>query len=311
MVVMEAVEHRWYWSAPSTVATVWINVSVTDASGPFDDSGTFRLTTNQNGNYSINTVPRGTYAYARTSTNVGFMTMADSVLGEMEATLTFTEDLAGTILIERDAGGFQAGTFSLDRPVGHAFLGGGLLSVEDTTQHDEIFLTAEAGVLSVKRNNFTQTFNLASVTSISIEASEGNDLISVGEGVPGLYAIGGLGKDTLIGGNGSDTLTGAGGNDIVIGGAGDDRLNGIGGHDALQGGLGNDRLYGGLGNDSLAGQSNVDRLFGGDGDDQLSGGTGNDKLYGEAGADALSGGTGSDLASNDPLDTLTSVETIL
>ena len=72
--------------------------------------------------------------------------------------------------------------------------------------------------------------------------------------------------------------------------------------DIILGEAGNDRLLGGDGNDLI---------FGGDGKDRLYGQAGNDYLDGGSGKDSVSGGDDDDTAIDDPLDTITLVETLV
>ena len=171
--------------------------------------------------------------------------------------------------------------------------------------------------------------NLNTGVLIYMDGGDGNDLLTIGDGLLSdaygdLY--GGDGSDLLIGGRFDDYLYGGAGNDIIWGArpasfstsdgsesvasatyidAGGDTIDGGQGTDALYGFGGGDVIFGGDGDDSgtvhytttgagvqptvLAG------LFGGDGSDELYGGRGNDYLSGGAGIDTLFGGTGADL----------------
>ena len=168
------------------------------------------------------------------------------------------------------------------------------------------------------------------VSSVSVDAGDGNDSVSNGSVLARVTLLGGAGNDEISGGAASETLLGAGGNDtiqgadgadvidggdgadeligadgddIITGGTGDDRLDGSDGNDVsdggagadtLTGGDGSDSLTGGAGNDQLSGDDGTDTLLGGDGDDLLDGGRGADRLEGAEGADDLSGGEGAD-----------------
>jgi Tol biopolymer transport system component len=169
------------------------------------------------------------------------------------------------------------------------------LSIGGTENGDAIDVSRSGVFLRVTRNGKTSSYLAASVGHINIDTAGGNDAVTIGAGVIGVYTCGGAGDDKLVGGSGDDTLTGSAGRNTLFGGDGNDRLNGSSGRDFLYGDAGDDRLYGNAGNDYMLGGGNVDRLWGGGGDDLLSGGSSNDKLFGEAGNDQLLGGTHNDL----------------
>lgn len=90
------------------------------------------------------------------------------------------------------------------------------------------------------------------VASFEVNASGGNDKITVAKSVPVPFIMrGGYGRDILVGGNGDDKLIGGPGKDLVSGGSGADFLTGGFGDDKLIGGPGRDVLYGGPGEDTL------------------------------------------------------------
>ena len=138
----------------------------------------------------------------------------------------------------------------------------GVLTVEGTDGADEIVVSLNtsdpaATKLDVKLNGVTSSFDLSSVTSISISGGEGDDIITISDvgGAIDLAAklLGGGGKDVLTGGAGNDVLEGGNGKDVLVGGAGNDQLDGGNGKDMLSGGLGDDTLVGGRGKDKLDG----------------------------------------------------------
>ena len=174
-----------------------------------------------------------------------------------------------------------------------------------------------------------QTLTASSLTSIAIEAGEGDNLIdlsglnsavfssltqiivSAGEGDDEVIASadlddqinGGHGSDTLSGGggdnvidgdHGDDIITGGDGSDEIIGGDGRDEINGGAGGDTISGGDGRDSLFGDAGNDNISGGHDVDLIHGGDGNDTLNGNSADDTLNGDIGDDFLIGGGGSD-----------------
>ena len=169
----------------------------------------------------------------------------------------------------------------------------GTLLLAGTSGDDQISIRRRKsdGRLVAQIGDLVQSFSATRVKRISVYGYGGDDTITVGSSVRGIFADGGDGKDTLTGGDGADTLNGGLGADKIFGGAGDDSLNG-GGR--------NDSLFGDIGNDTLAGNG---------GQDTLSGAAGNDLLLGGPGsADLIQGGSGKDSAASDPLDTYSSVE---
>lgn len=114
----------------------------------------------------------------------------------------------------------------------------------------------------------------ASMVSVDVTATEGDDLIQ--------------------GGPGADWLMGGGGDDMLVGGDGDDYLEGGTGNDFLDGGAGRDSLNDGAGDDILLGGDGADVLYSYDGDDYLDGGNGNDRLASFGGSDVIRGGDGDD-----------------
>jgi Ca2+-binding RTX toxin-like protein len=188
---------------------------------------------------------------------------------------------------------------------------GGTLTQNGTSGNDVLSITVQGNQIVTTRGGVSKGYDKASVQHINVIALEGNDLVTVGPGVGGVYVDAGAGNDNITGGEAPDTLTGGAGKDFIDGGYGDDRLNGNGGHDHLIGNVGFDRLYGGNENDTLEGGGGVDRIWGGLGDDLIAGGGSNDKLFGEGGNDSIYGGAGNDTGVTDASDLFDSVELLL
>jgi Ca2+-binding RTX toxin-like protein len=120
-------------------------------------------------------------------------------------------------------------------------------------------------LIAVNINGVVLTYDPKTTTRITINTSDGNDVIQASDRIRVPLEI--------HGGNG---------NDSIIGGAREDSLFGDAGNDTLRGGAKSDVLVGG---------DDEDVLFGNDGRDVLIGGDGVDHLYGERGQDILIGGT--------------------
>ncbi len=169
----------------------------------------------------------------------------------------------------------------------------------------------------------------ANTSAMTIDANEGNDVVTTGAGND--YIDGDRGDDRITSGAGSDTLVGGAGNDTLAGGAGGDALYGgtgldIADYSASNAAVSVNLLYGTASGGDAAGDSFAsvegligsaynDTLIGANGQSSLSddtyssfidGGAGNDSIDGRAGDDTLFGGTGDDWLSggtgNDTLD---------
>lgn len=146
----------------------------------------------------------------------------------------------------------------------------GELIVVGTGSGDLLHVTRSAGTLDVWANGQRLGQFSATVTSIAIDARDGNDLILLAPQIDTDAEIyGGAGNDLITAGGGDDRVSGEDGHDIILGNAGNDRLDGGAGDDFLFGGLGDDLLLGGLGDDRLVGGPGVDVLDGGAGRNRL------------------------------------------
>ena len=180
-----------------------------------------------------------------------------------------------------------------------AVLSGGVLTVRGSNLAETIRVKQVNGNLSVTginistTNGFRSSVSASVVTSISVVALGGNDVVECGSSqVRGQQAI--TKPIRVDAGSGNDYVRTDAGNDTLIGGSGDDKLFGLNGNDAVYGHAGNDILVGWDGNDFLSGGDHNDTISGGRGHDNLYGGVGNDTLVGDDGNDGLYGGTGSD-----------------
>lgn len=140
-----------------------------------------------------------------------------------------------------------------------ATLEGEVLRVTGTAVNDRITIYAEGDRLVARVNAAQQTFALADVSALWLDAHRGDDHVELAERLR-LPA----------------TLRGSGGDDTIYGGALDDRIDGGGGDDVLHGRAGDDVLIGADGNDALNGWDGRDTLVGGLGENLLSGGPGRD-----------------------------------
>jgi Ca2+-binding RTX toxin-like protein len=170
-------------------------------------------------------------------------------------------------------------------PSGTIALVDGVLTVTGTENRDRVVLrklrSGNGGRLAVLINHQHQTFSLADVDSVFINALGGNDVIVARRNVRlELTVDGGDGNDRIRGGSGNDNLTGGLGNDQITGGRG---------NDVIDGGAGDDRLRGQGGDDTLSGGDDNDTLIGGRGDDLLDGGAGTNVLKPDSGRDKLIG----------------------
>jgi Ca2+-binding RTX toxin-like protein len=211
----------------------------------------------------------------------------------------------------------------------------GLLDVLGAAAAETISVSLSGTNVVVKINNATQTFPLAKVKSLRVNAGAGNDRVTVAANLPAATLNGGDGNDTLTGGSRNDTLNGNNGNDSLLGGAGNDTLIGGPGNDTLSGqgnfdsadyrsslggvrlsldGVANDgqvsinerdnlldaeQLLGSNFNDTITGNGGTNQIFGGAGNDEIRALAGNDSVYGGPGNDKLFGGDGNDTLKGD------------
>lgn len=177
-----------------------------------------------------------------------------------------------------------------------ATIAGGVISITGTSGEDFISaVRTGTNELTLTRNGISQSFALASVTGLRINALGGADYITVSPNLPSATLGGGSGADTIIGTDSPDLIRGAKGADRVWAGAGNDTVYGEDGDDSILGGNGGDYIVGGIGNDALQGGIGRDAIEGSEGNDSILGGNGADTLYGQTGNDTLVGGLGTDL----------------
>lgn len=142
-----------------------------------------------------------------------------------------------------------------------ASLSDGELIVRGSARGDTLRLVGQAGSIRVVANGRQiGRFAANTVTSIMIDASGGNDFVTLINIAIDSEIHGGAGNDTLVGGSGNDSIFGEAGHDRLFGGDGNDRLDG---------GQGRNILHGNRGNDTLLGHRRLDLLFGGIGQDDL------------------------------------------
>lgn len=267
------------------------------------DNAPFAVATSSSGGYSL-PLTSGTYNVTAAGTG-------------LTNPISYGNVVIGSQNVKRDfvpgGGGSGSPSTPVDPPASFASVIGGVLTVQGTGAADKITITYAGGAYTVNRNGTASTLSGKDVSKISLDGSDGDDVITLDSSVlVPAYLYGNNGNDKITGGAGNDTLAGGAGKDSVFGGLGDDRLGGNGGHDQMYGEAGKDRLYGGDGNDLLDGGSSTDRLWGEAGNDILYGQSGDDYLYAkDATLDTVYGGTGNDSTQLDLNDTRATIETIL
>ena len=133
----------------------------------------------------------------------------------------------------------------------------------------------------------------SALTSIAIEAGDGNDTIT-GSDEFGELIDGNDGDDVINAGAGDDTIDGGDGDDTINAGAGADLIDGDDGQDVIDGGTENDTIDAGNGLDSVLGGDGDDSIIAGNGADTVDGGAGADFVNGSSGTDNLDGGADND-----------------
>ena len=179
------------------------------------------------------------------------------------------------------------------------FLSDRVLVANGTLGNDTFnVVQVDADHVRVTVNQVTGTFEAITYDRIEFVGGAGNDTMTAGAGVAGVFMLGGAGDDRMTGNEVRNSLQGGDGNDTLDARGGPDGLFGQGGNDNLDGGEGDDFMEGGIGNDSLTGGPGRDSMHGNEGDDTLSGGDDDDLLDGGPGTDSLSGGPGNDIERN-------------
>lgn len=208
-------------------------------------------------------------------------------------------DVPGTFSV-----GKTVGTFVVNVPPPGATLAGGTLTVNGTFGNNSISLSVISTNIQVNRDGVIQTFTKSAVQRINVRALDGNDTITIGNGIPGGTLSGSCGNDTIKPGTGTEQIYGGPDTDTV------DYSSRTTGVFVFIDDLANDgasleddnvhtdveNLVGGSGNDYLIGSKYNNYLRGNGGNDTLIGMDGNDSLDGGSGADNLSGGLGNDTA---------------
>lgn len=200
-------------------------------------------------------------------------------------------------------------------------------------EEDEVITVTHGGGVAgdetIAVEAYGASWTYESVSSITANAGEGNDIIELLGVRSDARLMGGSGDDDLFGGRGNDLLEGEDGDDYLSGGAGEDELLGGDGNDFLEGGAGDDTLEGGDGHDGVSysdassgvqidlpsgevmdgeggedilisieqieGSEHADHITGNnDADDVIDGLAGDDIINGGAGDDFLLGGAGAD-----------------
>ena len=212
------------------------------------------------------------------------------------------------------------GTFysTLNKSNGSLLVRGG----DDTNlSNDVINVTRSGGEIAVSvdvgndvvgtgpTDAFVSHYAVGDVQSITINANDGNDSVTVEPGLGiGLTVNGGDGNDTIIAGGGNETLNGGAGNDQIFAGGGNNTVADGTGNDLVDltensvpvsyaTGGGNDTVLGTAFDDISTGSTGNDRLEGRGGNDTLDGNPGTDELLGQEGSDSIiwNNGDGSDV----------------
>lgn len=142
------------------------------------------------------------------------------------------ENFPVTVTIDGDLGARKIVTGSVDARDIATLTSRGTLIINGSTGNDGIGLAIDSdGRVLLDVNGAVKRFTRSAVKRIQVDAYEGNDVISLGAGIPAGVISGGAGNDTITGGDGNDQLAGGNGNDRLIGGAGADTISGGNGTD--------------------------------------------------------------------------------
>lgn len=219
---------------------------------------------------------------------------ADSLFGDSGNDYFFIADNFGADVIVGGETGETTGdalSFTAVTSTGISIVYSGNEAGTATNGLDTLTFT-QIEVLTLTDQNDTVNAS-ASTVGVSIDAGNGNDLITGGSGNDSIQWSDGA--DTVYGGLGNDEIYGGGFGSVLYGGDGNDYIQvGWDGVTAY-GDAGADTIYGVTGNETTFGGSGNDVLYLYRGDDLTYGGAGNDTIWAEEGADTIYGGTGNDL----------------
>lgn len=174
------------------------------------------------------------------------------------------------------------------------------LSADDAPQGD--------GSQTIRVQAFGMSQVFEGVKQIVASFGDGNDSLTLGEGVGVLATIeGGAGDDVLRsnglgptrfeGQGGRDHLKGGAGSNVLLGGDDEDLIQGGGAEgwaNELDGGSGNDSIFGGFDNNLIHGGTGDDQITSGPHANQVFGDQGNDQFVLGAGPSTIFGGSGDD-----------------
>jgi Ca2+-binding RTX toxin-like protein len=142
----------------------------------------------------------------------------------------------------------------------------GVLKVKGTNESDKIVLRLQAGNPGVLELDVGDdgsadfSFDRARVTSISVKAKAGDDLVRIDESAGAFTdAV----PTTIDGGDGADTIAGGKGSETLLGGKGNDSIDGNGGNDLAQLGADDDVFVWdpGDGSDTIEGEAGTDTML--------------------------------------------------
>ena len=109
-------------NAPASIAAKSITHTITSGAAPLPGAGSFVLQTDGSpgdvtGTYTITgsggvSNSMGSYTYTMTDANAALLVLQDSVLGEVDESMTFRTPNSGTFSSSTPSGGTQAGSFT-------------------------------------------------------------------------------------------------------------------------------------------------------------------------------------------------------
>jgi len=186
-------------------------------------------------------------------------------------------------------------SFNVTAPASFATLSNGALLVTCTPGNDTIALTTSGSSLIAALNGVNSSpIPLSSIISIDVQSQGGNDLITLGAGVPAASVEGGPGNDTILGGAGNDSIRGGAGDDLIAVGDGNNFIKAGKGADTVQAGAGDNTITCGNGNDNITSGAGDNTITLGDGNDSVYCNGGNDTVVAGDGRNFVQGGHGTD-----------------
>lgn len=136
----------------------------------------------------------------------------------------------------------------------------GVVRIYGTSHDDDLRLVPSATSLKLILNGVTNKVLASKVSTVIIEAGDGDDFVWLRSMAVKSKIYGGAGNDAITTSDGKDRIYGGDGNDSIESGANHDTLYGEAGDDRVMGGDSSDYVSGGAGSNVIRGEGGVDHV---------------------------------------------------